>query len=88
MSQCVINIIENYTNSKMTDMVLCYGTTDGVALRASAVSRKVSGALCFTFANISGCCAASAENSTFLYTILLLGIICTQCLIDMTPITV
>jgi hypothetical protein len=57
-SQCAI-IMENYTNSKMTDMVLCYGSADGVGLRAQAtsfLSRKVSGASCSAFANISGCC--------------------------------
>jgi hypothetical protein len=29
VSQCVI-IMENYTNSEMTDMVFCYGSADGV----------------------------------------------------------
>jgi hypothetical protein len=28
--------MENYTNSKMTDMVRCYGSADGVAFRAQA----------------------------------------------------
>jgi hypothetical protein len=36
-SQCV-TIVENYTNSKMTDMVLCYVSADGTSL----VSLKVS----------------------------------------------
>jgi hypothetical protein len=35
VSECVI-FMENYTNSKMTDMVLCYGSADGVAFRAQA----------------------------------------------------
>jgi hypothetical protein len=38
-SQCVI-IMENYTNSEMTDMVLCYGSANGVALRAQALYRE------------------------------------------------
>jgi hypothetical protein len=29
--------MENYTNSEMTDMVLCYGSADGVGLRAQAL---------------------------------------------------
>jgi hypothetical protein len=41
VSQCVILIIvENYTNSEVTDMVLCYRSADGVALRAEAVYRE------------------------------------------------
>jgi hypothetical protein len=36
VSQCVI-IMKNYTNSEMTDMVLCYGSADGVGLRAQAL---------------------------------------------------
>jgi hypothetical protein len=39
VSQCVI-IMENYTNSEMTDMVLCYGSADGVSLRAQALYRE------------------------------------------------
>jgi hypothetical protein len=39
-SQCDI-IMENYTNSEMTDMVLCYGSADGVGLRAQALYRKM-----------------------------------------------
>jgi hypothetical protein len=38
-SQCVI-IMENCTNSEMTDMVLCYGSANGVALRAQALYRE------------------------------------------------
>jgi dolichyl-phosphate-mannose--protein O-mannosyl transferase len=38
-SQYVI-IMENYTNREMTDMVLCYGSSDGVALRAQALYRE------------------------------------------------
>jgi hypothetical protein len=38
-SQCAI-IIENYTNSEMTDMVICYGSADGVALRAQVLYRE------------------------------------------------
>jgi hypothetical protein len=41
VSQCVIIIImENYTNSEMTDMVLCYGSADGVGLRTKALYRE------------------------------------------------
>jgi hypothetical protein len=36
VSQCGI-IMENYTN---TDMVLCYGSADGVGLRAQALYRE------------------------------------------------
>jgi hypothetical protein len=36
VSQCVI-IMKNYTNSEMTDMVLCYRSADGVALTAQAL---------------------------------------------------
>jgi hypothetical protein len=36
LSQCVI-IMKNYTNSEMTDMVLCYRSADGVALTAQAL---------------------------------------------------
>jgi hypothetical protein len=32
--------MENYTNSEMTDMVLCYGSADGVGLRAQASYRE------------------------------------------------
>jgi hypothetical protein len=32
--------MENYTNSEMTDMVLCYGSPDGVGLRAQALYRE------------------------------------------------
>jgi hypothetical protein len=32
--------MENYTNSEMTDMVLCYGSTYGVGLRAQAWYRE------------------------------------------------
>jgi hypothetical protein len=32
--------MENYTNSEMTDMVLCYGSADGVGLRAQALYRE------------------------------------------------
>jgi hypothetical protein len=32
--------MENYTNSEMTDMVLCYGSADGVGLRAQTLYRK------------------------------------------------
>jgi hypothetical protein len=32
--------MENYTNSEMTDMVLCYGSADGVALRTQAFYRE------------------------------------------------
>jgi hypothetical protein len=39
VSQCVI-IMENYTNSEMIDMVLCYGSADGVDLRAQALYRE------------------------------------------------
>jgi hypothetical protein len=53
VSQCVI-IMENYTNSEMTDMVFCYGCADGVGI--SFVWRKVSDASCSAFPNISGCC--------------------------------
>jgi hypothetical protein len=35
-SRCAI-IMENYINSEMTDMVLCYGSADRVALRAQAL---------------------------------------------------
>jgi hypothetical protein len=31
LSVSLIIIMENYTNSEMTDMVLCYGSADGVA---------------------------------------------------------
>jgi hypothetical protein len=46
-SQCVI-IMENYsyTNSEMTDMVFCYGSADGVGLRAQAFYRKKFSARC------------------------------------------
>jgi hypothetical protein len=37
VSQCVI-IMENYTNSERTDMVLCYGSADGVGLRVTDTS--------------------------------------------------
>jgi hypothetical protein len=33
-------IMENYTNSEMIDMVLCYGSADGVDLRAQALYRE------------------------------------------------
>jgi hypothetical protein len=33
-------VMENYTNSEMTDMVLCYGSADGVALRAQVLYRE------------------------------------------------
>jgi hypothetical protein len=49
--------MENYTNSEMTDMILCYG----VALRAQALYREKFRARYFAFANISGCCL----NGTF-----------------------
>jgi hypothetical protein len=32
--------MENYTNSEMTDMVLCYGSADCVGLRAQALYRE------------------------------------------------
>jgi hypothetical protein len=32
--------MENYTNSEMTDMVLCYGSADRVGLRAQALYRE------------------------------------------------
>jgi hypothetical protein len=38
-SQCAI-LMENYTNGEMTDMELCYGSADGVALRAQALYRE------------------------------------------------
>jgi hypothetical protein len=41
VSQCVIIIImENYTSSETTYMVLCYGSADGVSLRAQALYRE------------------------------------------------
>jgi hypothetical protein len=39
VSQCVI-IMENYTSSETTDMVLCYRSADGVSLRAQALYRE------------------------------------------------
>jgi hypothetical protein len=36
--QC--EIMENYTNSEMTDMVLCFGSADGVALKAQVLYRE------------------------------------------------
>jgi hypothetical protein len=38
-SQCVI-IMKNYTNSEITDMVICYGSADDVALRAALYREK------------------------------------------------
>jgi hypothetical protein len=32
--------MENYTNSEMTDVVLCYGSADGVDLRAELCIAK------------------------------------------------
>jgi hypothetical protein len=32
--------MENYTNSGITDMVLCYGSADGVALRPQALNHE------------------------------------------------
>jgi hypothetical protein len=32
--------MKNCTNSEMTDMVLCYGSANGVALRAQALYRE------------------------------------------------
>jgi hypothetical protein len=32
--------VENYTNTEMTDMVLCYRSADGVALRAQTLYRE------------------------------------------------
>jgi hypothetical protein len=32
--------MENYTNNEITDMVLCYGSTDGVGLRVQALYRE------------------------------------------------
>jgi hypothetical protein len=32
--------METYTNSEITDMVLCYGSADGVGLRAQAFIPK------------------------------------------------
>jgi hypothetical protein len=31
--------MENYTNSEMTDMILCCGSADGAALRAQALCK-------------------------------------------------
>jgi hypothetical protein len=45
VSQCVI-IMGNYANSEMTDMVLCYGSADGVGLRAQALYREKCPAPC------------------------------------------
>jgi hypothetical protein len=32
--------MENYTNSEMTHVVLCYGSADGVGFRAQALYRE------------------------------------------------
>jgi hypothetical protein len=51
--------MENYTNSEMTDMVLCYGSADGVSLRAQALyrekfpARRVPGKWYFSIAFVS-----------------------------------
>jgi hypothetical protein len=59
--------METYTNSEMTDMVFCYGSADGVGLRAQAFYRKNFRRVVFAFANISGCCTVRIyrENGTF-----------------------
>jgi hypothetical protein len=61
VSQCVI-IMKNYTNSEMTDMVLCYRSADGVALTAQALYSGKFPAHSQTFLTVV---QRLRENSTF-----------------------